>query len=187
MQTYVDDEYDAAMKCDEDFLIFTPTQPIPYYNKKLHDIIENIFKVKPSEVTSKIPEQLIDKILLSVSKSGTYNIAVTDEGAHYFIGYPDWDFMKQLTSILTLWNERWIFPVTFLTMSDMEDNTGLEIERLNLITQDVRDIFKLISTSSIIEIYKKVKELLIAIDARGIMTVFGQRTSPSSQNEIWPK
>lgn len=166
MQTYVDDEYDAAMKCDEDFLIFTPTQPIPYYNKKLHDIIENIFKVKPSEVTSKIPEQLIDKILLSVSKSGTYNIAVTDEGAHYFIGYPDWDFMKQLTSILTLWNERWIFPVTFLTMSD---------------------IFKLISTSSIIEIYKKVKELLIAIDARGIMTVFGQRTSPSSQNEIWPK
>ena len=187
MQTYVDDEYDAAMKCDEDFLIFTPTQPIPYYNKKLHDIIENIFKVKPSEVTNKIPEQLIDKILLSVSKSGTYNIAVTDEGAHYFIGYPDWDFMKQLTSILTLWNERWIFPVTFLTMSDMEDNTGLEIERLNSITQDVRDIFKLISTSSIIEIYKKVKELLIAIDARGIMTVFGQRTSPSSQNEIWPK
>lgn len=89
MQTYVDDEYDASMKCDEDFLIFEPNQPIPYFNKKLFDIIENIFKVKPSEVTSKIPEQLIDKILLSVCKPGAYNIAVTDEGAHYFIGYPD--------------------------------------------------------------------------------------------------
>lgn len=72
-------------------------------------------------------------------------------------------------------------------MTEMEDNTGLEIERLNLLTQDVRDIFKLISTSSIIDIYKKVKELLIAIDARGMMTIFGLRTSPSSQNEVWVK
>lgn len=32
----------------------------------------------------------------------------------------------------------------------------------------------------------KVKELLISIDIRGFMTVFGVRTSPGSQNELWP-
>lgn len=60
MQAYVEDDSEVAMKCDEDFLIFTPNQPIQYYNEKLYDVIGNIFKVKPSELTNKIPEQLID-------------------------------------------------------------------------------------------------------------------------------
>ena len=51
-----------------------------------------------------------------------------------------------MVAILTLWNERFIFPVTFLTMSDMEDNTAGEIERLNQLTEDVRDMFKLLSS-----------------------------------------
>lgn len=33
----------------------------------------------------------------------------------------------------------------------------------------------------------KVKELLIALDIRGFMTIFGIRTSPGSQNEPWPE
>lgn len=60
MQTYYEDDSEVAMKSDEDFLIFTPGQPIPYYNERLYDVIGNIFKVKPSELTSKIPEPLID-------------------------------------------------------------------------------------------------------------------------------
>lgn len=112
------------MSRDEEFLIHTPSQPISYYNEKLFDIISNIFKVKPSELTSKIPEGLIDKLLLSTKSNGRYNIDVTAEGAHYFMGYPDCNFMHQLTAILTLWNERLIFPVTYLTMSEMEDNTA---------------------------------------------------------------
>lgn len=89
MQSYVDDETEAVMKSDEDFLVHTANQPIPYYNQKLYDIIENIFKVKPSELTSKIPEILIDRILLSTTSQGRYNIAVTSSGMHYFMGYPD--------------------------------------------------------------------------------------------------
>lgn len=71
-------------------------------------------------------------------------------------------------------------------MNEMEDNTGCEIERLNQLTQDVRDIFKMLTTGSVIDIYKKVKELLIALDVRGFMTMFGLRTSPGSQNDLWP-
>lgn len=175
------------MKCDEDFLVYTPNQPIKYYNEKLFDIVGNIFKVKPSELTSKIPENLIDSILLSNKSSGKYNITVTHDGMHYFMGYPDWNCIKQMVAILTLWNERIIFPVTFLTMSDMEDNTAGEIERLNQITEDVRDMFRLLSSGWVIDIYKKVKELLIALDLRGFMTMFGIRTSPGSYNEVWPK
>lgn len=89
MQTYVDDETEAVLKFSEDFLVYTPNQPIPYFNQKLYDIIENTFKVKPSELTSKIPEQLIDTILLSVNNQGHYNIAVTSNGTHYFMGFPD--------------------------------------------------------------------------------------------------
>ena len=102
------------------------------------------------------------------------------------MGYPDSNFLAQMTAILTLWNERSIFPVTFVTMHEMEDNTGCEIERLNQLTQDVRDIFTS-SNSSVIDVYKNVKELLIAIDGRGFMTMFGLRTSPGSTNEVWPK
>jgi hypothetical protein len=146
MQSYIEEESEVTMKSDEDFLVSTPDQPIPYYNEKLFDIIGNIFKVKPSELTSKIPEQLIDRILLSTSSHGRYNIAVTTNGTHYFMGYPDANYMKQLAAILTLWNERSIFPVTFLTMTEMEDNTGCEIERLNQMTEEVREIFKMLTT-----------------------------------------
>jgi hypothetical protein len=186
MQSYVDDEIEAAMKIDEEMLFYTPEQSIPYFNQKLYDIIENIFKVKPSELTSKIPEQLLDWILLSTNWVGKYNIDVTSNGTHYFMGYPDWNYMRQLSSIFTLWNERSIFPVTFLAMSEMEDNTGWEIERLNALTDDVRDIFKMLSSGCVIDIYKKVKELLISLDVRGFMTMFGMRTSPGSQNNVWP-
>lgn len=90
MQAYIEeDESEVLMKTDEDFLVYTPNQPIPYYNEKLFDIIENILKVKPSELTNKIPENLIDSIILSSSKAGKYNIAVASSGAHYFMGYPD--------------------------------------------------------------------------------------------------
>lgn len=154
---------------------------------KLYDIIENILKVKPSELTNKIPENLIDCIILSTNADGKYNISVTDEGAHYFMGYPGANYLAQMTAILTLWHERSIFPVTFVTMSEMEDNTSCEIERLNQLTVDVRDIFLHLSSTSVIDIYKKVKELLIAIDARGFMTMFGLRTSPGSTNEVWIK
>jgi len=154
MQAYLEEENEVVMKCDEDFLIYTPNQPIGYYNIKLYDIIENIFKVKPSELTNKIPEELIDRIILSTGSNERYNIAVTDEGVHYFMGYPNSNFLCQLTAILTLWHERSIFPVTFLAMPEMEDNTGCEIERLNLLTQDVREIFKQLSTCSVIDIYK---------------------------------
>lgn len=142
MQTYIDGEGESPMSSSEEFLIHTPTQPIPYYNEKLFDIIGNIFKVKPSELTSKIPESIIDRILLSTKSNGRYNIELTSEGAHYFMGYPDCNFMHQLTAILTLWNDRLIFPVTYLTMSEMEDNTALEIERLNQLTEEVNDVFK---------------------------------------------
>jgi hypothetical protein len=89
MQSYIDGEGEASMKCDEDFLVFTPNQPIKYYNQKLFDIIHNIFKGKPSDLTSKIPENLIDSILLSTHSSGKYNIKVTHDSMHYFMGYPD--------------------------------------------------------------------------------------------------
>lgn len=85
-------------------------------------------------------------------------------------------------------------------MTEMDDNTGCEIERLNQTTDDVRDMFKMLSTvysnehglcdSPLVthsQLYKKVKELLIALDARGFMTIFGMRTSPGSQNTVWPK
>lgn len=43
MQAYIEEEEsEADMKCDEDFLTYTPDQPIAYYNVKLYDIIENI-------------------------------------------------------------------------------------------------------------------------------------------------
>lgn len=187
MQTYIEGEGEASPCRDEEFMIHTPSQPIQYYNEKLFDIIGNIFKVKPSELTCKIPETLIDTILLSTKSNGRYNIDVTAEGAHYFMGYPDCNFMKQLTAILTLWNERLIFPVTYLTMSEMEDDTAMEIERLNTLTDEVNDVFKSISTESQIDCYKKVKEMLIAFDVRGFMTIFGIRTSPGSQNEVWPR
>ena len=187
MQSYIEGEGEASMKCDEDFLVYTPNQPIPYYNEKLFDIIGNIFKVQPSELTAKIPEKLIDFMVLSAKSSSKYNIAMTPDGTHYFMGFPDGNFWKQITAILTLWNERLIFPVTFLTMPEMDDNTGGEIERLNQLTDDVVNVFKMITSASIIEVYKKVKELLIALDVRGIMTMLGMRTSPGSQNTVWPK
>jgi predicted metal-dependent enzyme (double-stranded beta helix superfamily) len=72
-------------------------------------------------------------------------------------------------------------------MPEMDDNTGGEIERLNQLTDDVVNVFKMITSASVIEVYKKVKELLIALDVRGIMTMLGMRTSPGSQNTVWPK
>lgn len=53
-------------------------------------------------------------------------------------------------------------------------------------TEDVRDMFKTLTSECIIDVYKKVKEVLIALDARGYMTIFGMRTSSGSQNEVWP-
>jgi hypothetical protein len=57
----------------------------------------------------------------------------------------------------------------------------------NYILVLVTDVFKLLSTGCAIDIYKKVKELLIALDVRGFMTMFGIRTSPGSYNQVWPK
>lgn len=155
MQSYIQDDAEAAMKFEEeDFWTYTPNQPIPYYNEKLFDIVGNIFNVKPSELIIKIPEKLIDAILMDKSSDRRYNISATNSGAHYFMGYPNGNLLKQLWAILTLWNERAIFPVTFLAMSEMEDNTGWEIERLNTLTDDVRDIFKMLSSGWIVDIYK---------------------------------
>jgi hypothetical protein len=92
MQSYIEGEGEASMKCDEDFLVYTPNQPIPYYNEKLFDIIGNIFKVQPSELTAKIPEKLIDFMVLSAKSSSKYNIAMTPDGTHYFMGFPDGNF-----------------------------------------------------------------------------------------------
>lgn len=175
------------MKSDEDFLTYTPNQPIPYYNVKIYSLLENIFKWKHPEITTKIPEQLLDSFLLSVNSPKRYNISITDEGAHYFMGYPDWNYLAQMAAILTLWNERSIFPVTFVTMSELDDNTYCEIERLNSLTQEVRELFANLTSSTISNISKLLKELLVLIDGRGVMTMFGLRTSAGSLNDVWPK
>ena len=56
--------------------------------------------------------------------------------------------MLQLTVVLTLWNKKAQFPITFASLDGFTDETLLQIESLNKLTPLVHDVFLHLATNS---------------------------------------
>jgi hypothetical protein len=89
------------------------------------------------------------------------------------------------------------FPVQFLLLDGFTDDTAHFVDHiLALATPLVHDVFQHLSTNSkfithfsILDLYlmeRDLKELLIQLGMRGLMTMIGFRKTTGSQDAVWP-
>jgi hypothetical protein len=99
--------------------------------------------------------------------------------------------------VVTLWNKKAAFPVSFVKIEGFTDETAGYCDQLNYFTPVVHDIFFHLSTNStsilvimfLLDFYlmeKDLKELLLGLGPRGFMTMLGFRKTTGSQDLPWP-
>jgi len=81
-------------------------------------------------------------ILQSAGKTRLPNIKETNNGTLQFCGFPDCDYIRQITLVLHLWQKKGSFPVEFAPMQGFAEETDTCIIQLNSYTDLVGLIFE---------------------------------------------
>jgi hypothetical protein len=163
------------------------------HNPKFTELLDEVLRQKDSGLVDKLGDKFIEFILTSRSREAVslsspqpYNIAVDEGGTAFYSGYPDCNLLKQISAVCTTWAVQEIFPVTFLKCQGFSDTTAVEIERLCGLTELVREIFAKIDSEDFGLAMTLIKDLLLALEFRGMATIFGIRTTTGSIDEPWP-
>ena len=102
------------------------------------------------------------------------------------MGYPNFDFIRQINMILHLWEQMGRFPISFVPMVNMVDKTDECIDKLNKHTKRIANIFVNLTTTenrmshALLTFFKSIK-------IRGILTMLGMRKTNASQECPWPQ
>ena len=125
------------------------------------------------------------------SKIGNKNalgIREDAKGRLYFCGFPDFDCVRQLNTMLHLWHKMQLFPVNFVRMQGFKDETDSSVYYLNTLTHLVVQVFDTLRHSNVPQLhFAVVRDLLMNMEPRGIYTLLGMRKTAGSQEIAWPQ
>lgn len=87
-----------------------------------------------------------------------------------------------------IWNKVGYFPVSFVEMQGFTDETETCVQHLNSMTHLIFQLFETLAQESEVEqlILTLVKDLLLNVGPRGILTMLGHRKTAGSQDIAWP-
>lgn len=113
---------------------------------------------------------------------------VQRDGELVFFGTPSSDSIRQVATVLVLWNRYNQFPVTFTQMSGFTDSSAQHVNDLTKnCTQSVKGYFAyLAGKTGQKELSQLTQNLLLKLTARGIFTMHGFRKTTASQEIPWP-
>lgn len=130
---------------------------------------------------------MIEFVLNSKNKRGTFNISVSESGKPFFMGYPDCNLLKQASAIFKVWAEKGVFPVTYLSCQGFTDLTTEVITKLCSLSDMVAEVFRLIEIEDFDEAQTNLIDLLCTMEYSGFITMFGLRSTIGSQQHPWPE
>lgn len=126
-------------------------------------------------------------------KSDLLNIHEWENGGLYYKGYPECDFLRQINIVLHVWNKEGYYPVNFVQMQGFTDDTESSVQHLNSITHLVFQLFETLAGQGQNEqaadeqlLLTLVKDLLLNLSPRGLLTMLGFRKTAGSQDICWP-
>ena len=106
---------------------------------KIFEILREIFL---EDSLLKYPEDFINS--LQINENYYYLNIIIKDGEYYYRGYPRGNFLKIISKIISLWNEKKSFPIHFFKIIGLKDETNNTIESLNvhsrIITQAINYI-----------------------------------------------
>ena len=87
-----------------------------------------------------------------------------------------------------VWNKVGFFPVTYVQMQGFTDDTETCVQHLNSMTHLIFQLFEQLANSNDVDplLLTLVKDLLLNVGSRGILTMLGHRKTAGSQDICWP-
>lgn len=112
---------------------------------------------------------------------------IINDNKYYFRGYPSGNMLKIFCKILEMWHNNGSFPINFIKVEGLKDQTASIVELLNTQNSTVNFIFNFLKENNIQGVYKIVVNFLESIGLRGFMTILGFRMTPGSCEGGLPK
>lgn len=107
---------------------------------------------------------------MTTSEDLCINIKADDE-SYFYQGYPRGNLIKLFCVVLVLWNQNFSFPIRFKTTPGLDlDETQSEIEALSKLTPALDAIFEALEQNEGQKLFDEVKDFLIALTPRGVLT-----------------
>jgi len=110
---------------------------------KIFDILREIFQEK---TLSKFSNDFINS--LQINENYYYLNIIVKDGEYYYRGYPRGNFLKIISKVISLWNEKKSFPIHFFKIIGLKDETNNTIESLNVHSRIINQAINYIQQES---------------------------------------
>lgn len=130
----------------------------PRLSNKIYEIVKDIFSKNSLD---KFSSEFIESM---ISEKENFNINISlslNDNKYYYKGYPSGNYIKLFCKILELWHSHGSFPINFIKIEGLNDQTMNIIEMLNSQTSQLINIFNFIKENSKIFILIKISKELI--------------------------
>lgn len=142
----------------------------------------NRFSIDLQEI---YPYDFVENLKSTCSEELIINIS-HDHESYFFQGYPRGDLIKLFWVVLVIWNQDYAFPIKYKKCPGLDlDETHLELETLSKLTSSVEDVFEQLEYNDTHNLFIEIKDLLVAMNPRGLLTWLGIRKTQGSR-DVWP-